>query len=352
MSSHVKVKTLNKDQVAVRKRFIGATFVSCLVLALVGGTVHVLELGANKMQQMRDLAGYDLSKETDRIRAAGQDLYLADRHEKGSTGDVSYTVEEAQALLTNEQWESLSVMVTIPDGTFVMGTDSLKSDSQNRPQHAVSVHAYEIDKFPVTNSEYALFVASSGYHPPIHWTKGKIPKGLKLHPVTMVSWFDAKAYADWAGKRLPTEAEWEKAARGEDARRWPWGNEMDSSKLNTYYNTGWTTEVGSFPEGASPYGVMDMSGNVQEWVVNDFTPYSGSAAPTDLFSAKVPQIPTDAKDRSIRMVEFVETEERYKVMRGGSWKSDPFSTAAYHRNFSWPNFASDFYGYRTVKNVK
>lgn len=346
-----KVKKLSKEQIAVRKRFIGATFVSCMVIGLVGGTIHVLELGANKMQQMRDLAGYDLVKEKDRIRAAGQDLYLADRHEKGRTGDVSYTLEEAKALLTPEQWEMLSEMVLVPDGPFVMGTDSLKSDSQNRPQHSVSVPAYKIDKFPVTNAEYALFVASSGHRPPIHWVKGKIPKGMNLHPVTMVSWFDAQAYAEWAGKRLPTEAEWEKAARGTDGRRWPWGDMMDSSKLNTYYNTGSTTEVGAFPEGVSPFGAMDMSGNVQEWVANDFIPYAESTAPTDLFAAKVPQIPTDAKDRSLRMVEFVETEERYKVMRGGSWKSDPFSTSTYHRNFSWPNFASDFYGFRTVKNI-
>jgi iron(II)-dependent oxidoreductase len=303
------------------------------------------------MQQMRDLAGYDLHKEKDRIRAAGQDLYLADRHEKGRTNDVTYTVEEANNLLKPEQWKKLAEMVVVPAGEFVMGTDSLKSDSQNRPKHSVSIPSYKIDKYPVTNAEYALFVAETGHRPPIHWVHGKIPEGIELHPVTMITWYDASAYAEWAGKRLPTEAEWEKAARGSDGRRWPWGDHMESSRLNTYYNIGSTTEVGSYPQGASPYGVLDMAGNVQEWVANDFIPYSGTTAPQTMFAAKVPQIPTDAKDRSLRMVEFVETEERYKVMRGGSWKSDPFSTSAYHRNFSWPNFASDFYGFRTASDL-
>lgn len=351
MNTRISRPSLTKEQIQIRKRFIGATFVTCIVTALVFGTIHVLELGANRMQQMRDLAGYDISKEKDRIRAAGQDLYLADRHEKGQTHTDSYTIEEARSLLTEQQWQMLAEMVVIPEGEFIMGTDSLKSDSQNRPQHKVFVKSYKIDKHLVTNAEYALFVAETGYRAPLNWPNGKIPEGLKLHPVTMVSWFDATAYTDWAKKRLPTEAEWEKAARGTDGRRWPWGDKMDSSFLNTYYNKGSTTKIDAYPQGASPYGVLDMSGNVQEWVANDFIPYSGSAAPETLFAAKVPQIPTDAKDRSLRMVEFVETEERYKVMRGGSWKSDPFSTSTYHRNFSWPNFTSDFYGFRTASDV-
>lgn len=351
MSSKYQRKPLSPDQVLHRKRLIGATFVSCIVLGLVFGTIHVLELGENRMQQMRDLAGYDLAKEGEKIRAAGQDLYLADRHEKRESHKETYTVEEARQLISAEQWKMLSETVLVPAGEFEMGTDNLKTDDQNRPAFKVSTNAYRIDKHPVTNAEYAVFVASTGHRPPLHWANGRIPKGLELHPVTMISWFDANSYAEWKGKRLPSEAEWEKAARGTDGRRWPWGNAMDATRLNTYYNIGSTTEVGRFPEGASPYGVMDMAGNVQEWVANDFIPYAGSSAPTDLFAAKVPQIPVDAKQRNLRMVEFVETEERYKVMRGGSWKSDPFSTSTYHRNFSWPNFTSDFYGFRTVEDA-
>lgn len=350
MNTKVQRQHLSKEQIQVRKRFIGATFVSCIVIGLVAGTIHVLELGKNRMQQMRSMAGYELEKEKTRVRAAGEDLFLADRHEKGVTKVEKYTVADVKSMLPEGDWKELSTMIKIPAGEFTMGTDDLKTDVQNRPSFKVNVGEYYIDKYPVTNAQYALFVAETGHRAPLNWVKGRIPADLEKHPVTMISWFDAKAYAEWAGKRLPTEAEWEKAARGTDGRRWPWGNQMDSTKLNTYYNIGNTTEVGRFPQGASPYGVMDMAGNVQEWVANDFIPYGGTSAPKSLFAAKVPQIPTDAKERNLRMVEFVETEERYKVMRGGSWKSDPFSTSTYHRNFSWPNFTSDFYGFRTVKD--
>jgi iron(II)-dependent oxidoreductase len=233
-----------------------------------------------------------------------------------------------------------------------MGTDSERADVQDRPQRTVELPAFRIDKYPVTNAQYARFVAATGNRPPIHWENGKIPEGMELNPVTMVSWFDAKRYAEWAGKRLPTEAEWERAARGTDGRRWPWGDDMDSSRLNTYYLLGSTTEVEKYPSGASPDGVMDMAGNVSEWVADDFQPYPGGNAPSELFQAKVPVLPKTSAERSLKVVDFMSTKEKYKVLRGGSWKSDPFSTSAYHRNFSWPNFASNFFGFRCAQDVK
>lgn len=343
---------LAKEQIANRKRYLGATFVTCVVIALVGGTIHVLELGSNRMLEMRDKASYKLEEENNKIRAAGEDLYRTDAHEKGLTHKHALTLAEVEKLLPPEKWFELETMATIPAGPFLMGTNNLKSDAQNRPQHTVTLPAYRVDKFLVTNAQYAKFVATTQRRTPSNWPDGKIPPGLELHPVTLVSWFDAKAYASWAGKRLLTEAEWEKAARGTDGRRWPWGDNMEPSRLNTYYSVGSTTPVGAFVSGASPYGVMDMSGNVNQWVEDELLPYRDSDAPTDLFRAKAPKLPDDASERGKKMVDFISTEQKYKVMRGGSWKSDPFSTTSYHRNYSWPHFAADFYGFRCAQDVE
>lgn len=344
--------TVTKDQIAQRRRFLGATLVTCIVLLLIGGTVHVLTLGANRMHDMRGKIAYDIEKLDSKLRAAGEDLVLQSDHELGVRQINTYTVAEANALLSQEQWVELDSMVDIPAGVFIVGTNYKRADVQDQPQHNVELGAYRIDKYPVTNAQFARFIAATGSRPPIHWENGKIPSGLELHPVTMVSWYDALNYANWAGKRMPTEAEWERAARGTDGRRWPWGNSMDPQRLNTYYQVGSTTKVGSYPSGASPEGVMDLAGNVSEWVANDFLPYPGSAAPDEIFQAKMPEVPESPAERSMKLVDFVSTREKYKILRGGSWKSDPFSTSGYHRNFSWPNYASNFFGFRSAQNVQ
>ena len=340
-----------KRHVDQRLRYLGATLVTCIVLTLIGGTVHVLQLGQNRMEDMRSKITYDAADIKSRVRAAGQDLFLLTAHEYGI--DLpTYTVEEAEALLTPEQWRELETMVEIPAGSFIMGTDLPRTDLQNQPQHVAEVGAFLIDKYPVTNAQYARFVAETGHRPPLHWKGGKMPEGREFHPVVMVSWFDASRYAAWAGKRLPTEKEWERAARGQDGRRWPWGDRMDPVRLNTYYQVGATTEVLRFPEGASPDGVMDMAGNISEWVADDFMPYPGSTAPSELFIAKMPSMPRSPAERSMGVADFIElSDDRYKILRGGSWKSDPFSTSVFHRNFSLPNMASDFYGFRCAQDV-
>ncbi|HHM05414.1 MAG TPA: formylglycine-generating enzyme family protein [Gammaproteobacteria bacterium] len=349
-----KRSKLDEGDIEHRRKFLGATLVTCLVLTFVGGTVHVLSLGSNRMMDMRDKAAYDVSDasaEQKRLRSAGEELYRQAQHEFGKSHAKTYTVEEARALLSPQEWSELAQTVRIAGGEFVMGTDNRRADPQDRPRHKARVQDFEIDLNPVTNAEYARFVAATRHRPPLHWDGGKIPPDLLKHPVTMVSWFDAKSYCEWEGKRLPSEAEWERAARGVDGRRWPWGNKMDPTRLNTYYRIGKTTPVGSFPQGASPDGVLDMAGNVSEWVADDFEPYPDSDAPEDIFRAKFATAPESGAERSMRVVNFVETEERYKVIRGGSWKSDPFSTSAYHRNFSWPQMASDFFGFRCAKDA-
>jgi formylglycine-generating enzyme required for sulfatase activity len=164
-------------------------------------------------------------------------------------------------------------MVFVPAGSFVMGNNSIKREQ--RPSHNVHLDPFYIDKYEVTNAEYYEFL---GYikktkdhskcredepinkdHQPHNWEKGYY--GHPEFPVVRIDWYDACAYAAWAGKRLPTEAEWEKAARGTDERKWPWGNEWDPSR----YNFGDPEPVGSHEDGKSPYGCYDMAGSVAEW---------------------------------------------------------------------------------------
>ncbi|MDY7076406.1 MAG: bifunctional serine/threonine-protein kinase/formylglycine-generating enzyme family protein, partial [Chloroflexota bacterium] len=153
-------------------------------------------------------------------------------------------------------------MVRVPAGKFLYG-DGKKG---------MELPEFWIDKTPVTNAEFARFVEATGQEPPEHWKDKAPPKEITDHPVTRVSWHDAVAYAEWAGKRLPTEEEWEKAARGADGRKYPWGDQSPTPELcNFDGNVGDTTPVGKYsPQGDSPYGCVDMAGNVWDWMVSDY----------------------------------------------------------------------------------
>jgi formylglycine-generating enzyme required for sulfatase activity len=161
-------------------------------------------------------------------------------------------------------------MIYIPAGWFWMGcspNDKQGGDNE-KPYHKVYLDGYYIDKYPVTNEQYKKFCDATGHKYPKYWKKGlfstnDLPDKLRNHPVVDVSWNDIQEYCKWAGKELPTEAQWEKAARGTDGRIYPWGNGWDASKA--CYKQSSTCAVGSYPQGASPYGVMDMAGNVWEW---------------------------------------------------------------------------------------
>ncbi len=342
--ARLKRPKLSREERAWRKRLLSATLVTCIAAAMIGGSLHVLKLGSLRMDQMRSKAGYDPAEMESHIRAAGEEIQIQAMHEKLGGRQATYTEEEARALLPESEWAKLEEMVTIPAGVFRMGTNAPNTNPENRPEHKVYLPAFRIDRYPVTNAQYARFVAALKYRPPLHWKNGRIPKGLEKHPVTMVSWYNARDYCAWAGKRLPREAEWEKAARGTDGRIWPWGNRMDPDRLNTYYRVRHTTPVDRYPNGASPYGVMDMAGNVQEWVADKFAPYPGTDAPDEVFVPK--QLDPDYQRGSDETEHLI-----YRVMRGGSWKSDPFSTATYHRNYSLPNYASDFFGFRCAADV-
>jgi formylglycine-generating enzyme required for sulfatase activity len=182
-------------------------------------------------------------------------------------------------------------MVRVPAGPFLMGSteeqikqaikDGQEEAKQELPQHTVKLSEYFIGKYRVTNAEYQAFVREVGYKPPQHWDGDKYPEEMGDHPVVYVTWEDAAAYCQWLSQktnktyRLPTEAEWEKAARGEDARIYPWGNDWDSGKLNVAGGKrGHTTPVGQYsPDGDGPYGCADMVGNGWEWCSSLYKPY-------------------------------------------------------------------------------
>jgi formylglycine-generating enzyme required for sulfatase activity len=165
--------------------------------------------------------------------------------------------------------------IAIPAGEFMMGSDKDQdplASANEMPQHALYLEQFAISRYPITNSQYRAFVLATGCRPPQHWHGGEFPHSLERHPVVFVSWHDANAYCAWASAvagrmiRLPSEAEWEKAARSDEGRVWPWGNRPpDGEHCNADYRVGTTTAVNAYPPGASPYGVMDMAGNVCEW---------------------------------------------------------------------------------------
>jgi serine/threonine-protein kinase len=231
-------------------------------------------------------------------------------------------------------------MILIPAGEFLMGTSDEQIEellrqfpswkrkwfANEQPQHRVTVDDFYIDKYPVTNAQFEQFVKTTDYKAEGDWRK-YFTKGKEKHPVVCVPWNDANTYCKWAGKRLPTEAEWEKAARGADGRIWPWGNAWDKSKCNSSDGgPGTTTPVGSYPAGASPYGVMDMAGNVWEWCADWYDEKYYASAPD-----RNPQGPSSGTQRGVR---------------GGSWNGIPDGARAAFRYWIDPGNWFVNYGFR------
>lgn len=235
----------------------------------------------------------------------------------------------------------LEPMALIPAGEFIMGADS--EFSNERPRRSIYLKPYYIDKGEVTNAEYKKFADATGrrapyvkafWAAPFNWTDGTYPPGRGDYPVVLVSWSDAAAYAKWAGKRLPTEAEWEKAARGTDGRRWPWGNTWDPNKCNTeesFINS--TQPAFSFPAGKSSYDCYNMAGNVTEWVADWYDERYYFRAP----GRNPPGPPrTDTK-----------------VARGGAWDGNVHSYArAGYRHYFPPNTKRANIGFRCAMDVE
>jgi len=266
------------------------------------------------------------------------------------------------------------VMVDVPEGNFLMGSDKSKDPeayNDEIPQHRVYLGAFRIDRSEVTNAVFAKFIQETHYQTDAEkagsgfvlnlsaqrwedtqgadWQHPQGPSssldGLNNHPVVQVSWNDAKAYCKWAGERLPTEAEWEKAARGTDGRIYPWGDQKPSGDLLNFADsnlgTSWgdpsmddgyrfTAPVGNYPSGASPYGALDMAGNVWEWVADwyDETYYQGNQPERN------PQGPSSGTNR---------------VLRGGSWNDGARSVRAASRSWNTPDLRLNYIGFRCAR---
>jgi formylglycine-generating enzyme required for sulfatase activity len=235
-------------------------------------------------------------------------------------------------------------LIVIPAGEFTMGSDVGDPDAQ--PARQIYLKSFRIARYEVTNAQYAQYlnvtdekVDRCGGHicldtqlenPQSHilCRQGRyvVEEGYEQHPVRNVSWYGAQAYCEYLDMRLPTEAEWEKAARGSDGRTYPWGNTADPTKLNAGGRIGDTTAVGSHPDGASPYGVQDMAGNVWEWTADWYEAYPGNRYRSSFFG------------------------QNYKVVRGGSWNHPDTDARAAHRDMAHPARRIHVVGFRCARD--
>jgi iron(II)-dependent oxidoreductase len=240
---------------------------------------------------------------------------------------ISYPQSDGEPEMAGEMQAEL---VLIPGGEFLMGKED---EGDCSPAHKVVVDSFYMDEYEVTNARYFDFCQETERQPPEFWGMKEFHSGPDFpdHPVVGISWSDAKAYAEWAGKRLPTEAEWEYAARGglveED---YPTGDKLDSTQANyKLANLGGTVAVGSYPPNAR--GLYDMAGNVFEWTADFYDADYYETSPRE--NPKGPE------------------KGKLKVIRGGSWHSGPYCNRVYYRNglpAQWVDFAV---GFRCAKDI-
>jgi iron(II)-dependent oxidoreductase len=271
------------------------------------------------------------------------------------TQDITIEWTEAGKKLAAERvanWKIKNEMVAVPAGEFIMGSDKKIDRNAYKaelPQRRVYLDAFAIDKYEVTNLEYLKFILATGRNPQIDWRYdgGNFQETMAHHPIMHVSWYDADAYCKWAGKRLPTEAEWEKAARGEDGRLNPWGNQPAGLSRVNFGRTGLSGPVRDRPErlllypplisvdkydnAVSPYGAYQMMGNVAEWVSDWYDPEYYKAAPDR--NPKGPETGTQ------------------KAFRGGGWMDSTTTMRAAMRNGTDPSTKINWMGFRCAKSV-
>ena len=262
-----------------------------------------------------------------RIWGASLGAHAADVNDDNVVNIVDLMlVKNAIGTRTTGPVGSVDGMVLIPAGDFQMGSNGGNGDE--RPVHTVYVDAFYMDIYEVTNTEYAAFLNAKGKHAEAGRTwfdiadfyaridlvggAYRVEAGYADHPVVEVSWYGAMAYSKWAGKRLPTEAEWEKAARGGlVGKRYPWGDTIDATQANYGQNVGDATPVGSYPPNA--YGLYDMVGNVWEWCLDEYQ--------SDFYSNSPRQNPVAGGQPINILLDNYTGINTFRVLRGGSWVS-------------------------------
>ena len=243
-------------------------------------------------------------------------------------------------------------MVRISAGEFEMGSHTEKNNE--RPVHTVYLDAFYMDVYEVTNAQYKMFVDANPewekqniaeeFHDGVYlrlWDGNTYPEGEANHPVIYVSWYAAMAYAEWAGKRLPTEAEWEKAARGGlTGKAYPWGDTIDPTQANYARHFGAPIAVGQYPPNG--YGLYDMAGNVSEWCLDEYDP--------DFYATSAPKNPFSKGTRQATINNFKNVEEKDRVLRGGCWSDNGLFLQVSYRDWGPQNYTSVFRGFRCVKD--
>ena len=244
---------------------------------------------------------------------------------------ASYSLAANKNNKTRESaFSDTDLMALIPGGKFIMGSNERWDDEA--PEHIESVNKFYMDLYEVTNADYKKFTYDTKRETPYHWPNGEIPDNKNNYPVIYVNWYDADEYCKWKGKRLPTEQEWEKAARGKSGNIYPWGNTWTIDKSNHPYKGSIGTEpVGSYPNGKSPYGLYDMSGNVWEWVDSFYLPHPGN---------------------NINRGEYGKDK---RVLKGGSWfdclsYGCGLSSPTFNRSFFTPEVKNNSFGFRCAKS--
>lgn len=274
-----------------------------------------------------------------RCREVPIDVAIEAAEALGQAGDPRFVARDAEGL-----W------VAVPAGSFWMGAQDAQPAARNydpdamhneRPVHRVELPAYRIGRYPVTVAEYRKFLEDGGYENPSWWTAGGFglyakPEDWQVQlrhptrPVTWVCWYEAQAYCRWAGCRLPSEAEWEHAARGDDGRRYPWGDAPpDATRMNYAGQIGSPTPVGVYPLGNSPLGIADLAGNVWEWCEDAYGPY-GQNGPK-------PSRPTGAQIE--------------RVVRGGAWHGQAIDCRVSARSPLRPDHRDVHVGFRVVRTL-
>ena len=245
-------------------------------------------------------------------------------------------------------------MVLIPAGEFQMGSSDNDAEDDEKPIHIVYVDAFYIDKYEVTNAQYREFIDANPqwqkdripkkYHDGDylkHWNGNNYPLGKDNHPVVYVSWYAAMAYAEWSRKRLPIEAEWEKAARGDRyGRDYAWGDSLDPSKANYGDEIGDTTPVGTYD--MNGYGLYDMTGNVWEWCLDEYD--------ADFYSISPRRNPLAGVTANDILSDFTNVKS-VRVLRGGSWVSNAKFVRVSDRTRFTPQITNKARGFRCVKSV-